>query len=81
MIHTEEVFRIGNEAEVDVFSGIPLFFYDPMDVGKFTCGFSAFLKSNSYIWKLSVYVLLKMSLKDFEHNLVSMWNECNFMVI
>ena len=26
-------------------------------------------------------VLLKPSLKDFEHNLASMWNECNCMVV
>ena len=30
-----------------------------------------------YICKFSVYVLLKPSLKDFEHNLTSMWDEHN----
>ena len=42
---------------------------------------SAFFKSSLYIWKFSVHILLKPSLKDFEHNLVSMWNECNCMVV
>ena len=32
-----------------------------------------------YIWKFSIHVLLKASLKDFEHNLVSMWNETQFI--
>ena len=44
-------------------------------------GFSAFSKPNLYIWKFSVHVLLKPSLKDFEHNLASIWNECNGMVV
>ena len=30
---------------------------------------------------ISVHILLKPSLKDFEHNLASMWNECNCTVI
>ena len=38
---------------------------------------SAFSKSSLYIWKFSVHVLLKPSLKDFEHYLASMWNRCN----
>ena len=57
------------------------FFYDPVDVGNLISGSSAFSKSNLYIWKFSVHVLLKPGLKDFEHNLASMWNECNCMII
>ena len=52
------------------------FFYDPMGVGNFISGPSTFSKSSLYIWKFSVHVLLKLSLKDFEHYLASMWNEC-----
>ena len=33
VIHTIKGFRVVNEAEVDVFSGISLLFYDPMNVG------------------------------------------------
>ena len=50
----------------------PCFFYDPMDVGNLISGSSAFSKSNLYIWKFSVHVLLKPGLKDFEHNLAGM---------
>ena len=32
-----------------------------------------------YIWKFSVHVLLKLSLKDFEHNLIVIGNECNLL--
>ena len=42
---------------------------------------SAFSESSLNIWKFSVHVLLKLSFKDFEHNLDSMWNECNCRII
>ena len=56
--------------EVDIFPGIPLLFYDPMDVGNLISGSSAFSKFNLYIWKFSVHVLLKPSLKDLEQYFV-----------
>ena len=48
------------------------FFYDPMDVGNLISGSSAFSKSNLYIWKFLVHILLKLTLKNFEHYLASM---------
>ena len=64
------VFSVVNEAEVDVFLEFICFFYDPVDVGKLISGCSsAFTKSSLYIWKFSVHVLLKPSLKDFKHNI------------
>ena len=42
---------------------------------------SASLKPSLYIWKLSIYELLKPSLKDFEHYLADMWNEGNCSVV
>ena len=47
------------------------FFDAPVDVGNLTSGSSAFSKPSLYIWKLSVPVPTKPSLKDFEHNLTS----------
>ena len=35
------------------------------------------LKSTWYIWKFLVHILLKPILKDFEHYIASMWNECS----
>ena len=59
----------------------PCFFYDPTDVGNVISCSSAFSKLRLYIWKFSVHILLKPSLKDFEHYLASMWNECNCVVL
>ena len=75
VIHIVKGFSIVNEAEVGVFLEFPCFLYDPMNFGSLIYDFSAFSKHSLYIWKISVHVLLKPSLKDFEHNLVSMWNE------
>ena len=59
---------IVNEA-VDVFLEFPCFFSDPTNIGNLTSGSSAFLKSSLYIWEFLIHVLLKPSLKDFEHYL------------
>ena len=56
-------------------------FYDLLNVGKLTSGSSAFSKPSLYIWKFSIHVLLKPSLKDFEHKLTSVQNEHNCMVV
>ena len=77
MIHIIKGFGIVNEAEVDIFVEFPCFLYDPVDVGNFLSGSSAFSKSSLYIWKFSVHILLKPSFKDFERNRASMWNERN----
>ena len=61
----------GNEMEIDVFLEFPCFLYDAADVGNLTSGILALSRSSLYIWKFLVHVL-KPSLKDFEHYLVSM---------
>ena len=53
------------------FSGTLLLFDDPTDVGNLVSGSSAFSKSSLNIWKFSVHILLKPSLKDFEHYLLA----------
>ena len=73
--------QCSHEAEVDVFLEFPCFLYDPMNVANLLSGSSDFLKPSLYIWKFLVHILLKPSLKDFEHNLTSMWNEYNRMVV
>jgi len=50
------------------------------DVGNFISGSSALYNFSLYIWKLSVHILLKLSLKDFEYYLASKWSECNCVV-
>ena len=71
VIHTVKGFSIVNEAKVDVFLKFSSFLYDPMGVGNLLSGSSTFSKSSFYTWEFLVHVLLKPSLKDFEHFLVS----------
>ena len=76
MIYTVKGFSIVNEAEVDFFFlEFPCFFYDPANVGYPISGSSAFSKSGLYIWKFLAHGLLKLSLKDFEYFIASMWNK------
>ena len=72
MTYAIKGFSIVNEAEVDIFLEHLCFLHDPMNVGNFISGSSAFSKSSLYIWKFLVHVLLKPNLKAFEHYFVSM---------
>ena len=56
------------------------FLCDPIVIGKLISGSSAFSKSTLYMWNFSIHIVLNASLKDFEHDLASMWNECNCAV-
>ena len=71
VIHTVKDFGIVSKAEVDVFLEICCFFNNPRDVGNLISGSSAFSKSSLNIWKLSIHVLLKASLQNFEHYFAS----------
>ena len=71
VIYTVKGFSLVNEAEVDVFLELSSFFYDPVDVGNFVSGSSAFSKSSLNIWKFTVHVLLKPGLENFEHYFTS----------
>ena len=71
VIHTVKGFGIVNKAEVDVFLELSCFFNDPTDVGNSISGSSAFSKIILNIWKFTVHVLLKPSLKDFKHYLTN----------
>ena len=72
---------IVNEAEIYVFLEFSCIFCDPVDVGNLISGSSAFYKSSLNIWNLSVHVLLKPGLKNFEHCFASVWNECSCTVV
>ena len=67
MIYIVKYFGVVNKAEVDIFLELSCFFDDPVDVGNLISGSSAFFKSNLNFWKFTVDVLLKSSLKNFEH--------------
>ena len=63
------------------FLEFPCLLCDPVNVGNLISGSSALSKPSLYIWKFLVQVLLKPSLKHFEHNLTSMWNERSCVVV
>ena len=71
MIHTVKGFGIVNKEEIEVFLKLSCFFDDPVDVGNLISGSSAFSKSSLNIWKLTVHVLLKPGLENFEHYFTS----------
>ena len=72
MVGIVKDFGVVNKAEVDIFLELSCFFDDPRDVGNLISGLSAFSESSLYNSKYPVHVLLKSSLKGFEHNLTSM---------
>ena len=81
VIHTVKGFGLVNEAEVDVLLELSCFVYHPADVGNLISCSSAFSKTSLNIWKFLVHVMPKLSLKDYEHNLTSMGDECSCLVV
>ena len=71
VIHTVKGFGMVNKAEIDVFLELSGFFDDPRDVGNLISGSSAFSKT-SLNRELTVHVLLKPGLENFEHYFTSM---------
>ena len=81
VIHTVRGFSVVNKVELDVSVEFPCCLYNPTNVGNLISDSSTFYKSSLYIWNFSVLVLLKPSLKNFEHNLTSMGSEHNCPVV
>ena len=71
VIYTVTDFGVVNKAEIDIFLELSCFFHDPADVGNLISGSSAFSKTSLNIWKLTVNVLLKPGLENFEHDFTS----------
>ena len=79
VIHTVKDYGMVNEAEVDDFLKFSCFYYEPTNACKLISGSCAFSKCSLYIWKFSVHLLLKPSLKDFEQNFAAC--ECNCGIV
>ena len=67
VVHMVKDFDIVSKVEVDIFLEFSCFLDDPTDVGNLIAGSSAFSKSSLNIWELTVHVLLKPGLENFEH--------------
>ena len=80
VIHIVKGFSIVNKA-LNVFLELTCIFDDPTGVDNLTSGSSVFSKFSLFIWKFSVHILLKPSLKDFEHYRASTWNKHDCMVV
>ena len=52
-----------------------------MIVGNLTSASSAFSKTRLNIWKFTVHILPKPGLENVEHYFVSMWDDCNCVVV
>ena len=74
-------FSIVDETEVDVFLEFPCFLYDPVNVGNLISGSFSFSAPSLDIWKFLVHVMLKPSMQNFKHDLTSMGDECNCLMI
>ena len=80
VIHTVKDFGLVNKPEVDIFLELSCLFSDPADAGNLISGSSAFSESSLNIWKITVYVLLKPGLENFEHYFTRVWDECSCAV-
>jgi len=70
VIHTVKGFGIVNKAEVNVFLELSCIFDDPAEVANLISGSSALSKTSLNIWKLTVHILWKPGLENFEHYFV-----------
>ena len=52
-----------------------------MNVGNLICSSSSFSEPTLDIWKFLVPIMLKPSMQDFKHDLTSMGDECNCLVV
>ena len=78
MIHTIRGVSVVNETEVDVFLELPCILYDPVNIGNLTPDSSVFSKPCLKIWNISLHVMLKTRMQDFEDNLTSMGDDAIF---
>ena len=86
-LHKDFSRRIVNKAKIDVFVELSCFFHDPADVGIWSLVPLPFLnriwtsESVHILLNISVHVLLKPDLENFEYYFTSVWDECNCAVV
>ena len=68
------------EAETDAFLKSPCFLYNPVNAGNLISS-SSFLNQ---VWTSGsswFHIMLKPSMPDFKHDLTSMGDECNYLMV
>ena len=63
------------------FLEFPCLLYDLMNVVNFISGSSSFSKHSLDMWKFLVRIMLKSSMQDLKHDLTSMGDECNCLMV
>ena len=81
MIHIVKGFSIVYETVVDVFLEFPSFLYDSVNVDNLISGPSVFSKPSLDIWNFLVHIMLKPNIHNFKHDLTSMGDECNCLMV
>ena len=79
--YSQRLWHTVNKAEVDVFLELSCFLDNPVDVGNLISGSSAFSKISLKIWNFTVHILWKPGLENFEHYFISLWDDCNCVVV
>ena len=59
----------------------PLMPSSPVNIGNLISGSTAFPKTSLENWKFLVHVILKSSMQDFKHGLISMGDDCNILIV
>ena len=80
VIHIIKCFCLVNEAEVDFFLNLLAFSMIKQMLAIWFLVLLPFLNL-VWIWKFLVHVLLKPSLRDFDHYFANMWNEHNSFIV
>ena len=81
MIHIFKGFSVVHETVVDIFLEFPSFLYDPENIGNLISGSSSFSKPSLDIWKFLVHIMLEPSMQDFKHDLNSVGDDCNCLMV
>ena len=80
-IHTVRGFSVVNETEVDVYLKFSCFLCNPVNVRDLTTSSSSFSKPTWDIWKFLACIMQKPSMHDFKHDLTSMGDEYNCLMV
>ena len=81
VIRTVKGLSIVDETEIIVFLKFPCFLYNPANAGNLISNSSSFSNPSLNIWKFLVCIMLEPSMQDFKHNLTSMGDEHNCLLV